>query len=124
MKTPYLILSLLLYYGTSFSNSLNTVLSQDFDSKERILQLNVHPMFDGTPFVIGIVKGNVVVGYEHYVAQKDQHAYDLRRISAYAHGIRREDCFTNRDRHNPTTSQQGSFSTHKAAESMGTTYSG
>lgn len=83
MKTPYLILLLLLYYSSSFSNSLNTVLSQDFHSKEKILQLKVHPMFGGTPFVIGIVKGNELVGYEHYVAQKGQHAYDLRRIPTY-----------------------------------------
>lgn len=83
MKTPYLMLLLMLCYSTSFSNSLDIVLSQDFESNGKVLRLNVHPMFEGTPFVIGIVKGNTLAGYAHYVAQKGQNVYDLRRIPAY-----------------------------------------
>ena len=61
----------------------NNILFSNIEPEEKILSLTLSNQYEGTYFVVGIVKNNQVIGSSAFFARTGQHHYDLRSLSAW-----------------------------------------
>jgi len=74
----YLLLLGCLFSVSLFSQSNNTLLFQNSEVDNKVLNLNIASNYNDTYFIIALVKDNTVIGQTENYAKAGSHSYDLR----------------------------------------------